>query len=77
MNLITTTQFRKEVSALLDKVEAGETVIIVRHGKPIAELAPYEAPKKETAAWQTPGLRLQLAGASLSAAILAERDESA
>ncbi len=76
MKLITSTKFRKDVSTVLDEVEAGATLIIVRHGKPIAELIPYSGAKKSTSAWQKPGLRLQIDGASLSTAILDEREES-
>lgn len=32
-------------SELLDQVERGETIIITRHGKPIARLAPSESDK--------------------------------
>ncbi|MBF0240699.1 MAG: type II toxin-antitoxin system Phd/YefM family antitoxin [SAR324 cluster bacterium] len=30
------------LSSLLDKVERGEDVVIVRHGKPVARLAPLQ-----------------------------------
>ena len=35
---------------LLDDVEAGETIVITRHGKPIARLVPDEAHRKAQAA---------------------------
>jgi prevent-host-death family protein len=31
---------KTHLSALLDRVEKGETITITRHGKPVAELAP-------------------------------------
>jgi prevent-host-death family protein len=34
---------------LLDEVEAGETVVITRHGKPIAKLVRLEEPKPDVA----------------------------
>lgn len=34
---------KTKLSELLDRVEAGEVVIITRHGEPIAKLAPYDA----------------------------------
>jgi prevent-host-death family protein len=33
---------KTKLSELLDKVEAGETVTITRHGKPIAQLVPAQ-----------------------------------
>ncbi|RST84536.1 type II toxin-antitoxin system prevent-host-death family antitoxin [Aquibium carbonis] len=34
------------MSSLLDRVEAGETVIITRRGKPVARVSPAESAKK-------------------------------
>ena len=34
---------KTKLSELLDKVEAGETVTITRHGKPVAHLVPAQA----------------------------------
>ena len=34
---------------LLDEVEAGETIVITRHGTPVARLAPIAAPKRNVA----------------------------
>lgn len=38
---------KAKLSELLDEVEQGETVIITRHGKPVARLVPDEQLKKE------------------------------
>jgi prevent-host-death family protein len=38
---------KTHLSQLLDAVEAGERIVITRHGKPVAELAP--PPKKKRA----------------------------
>jgi prevent-host-death family protein len=37
---------KAKLSQLLDQVEAGETIDIKRHGKPIARLVPATAPRK-------------------------------
>ena len=34
---------KTNLSELLDKVEAGETVTITRHGKPVAQLVPVQS----------------------------------
>ncbi len=40
---------KTKLSSLLDKVEAGEEVVITRHGKPVARLvAPAEPARKMT-----------------------------
>jgi prevent-host-death family protein len=42
----TVTEAKAQLSALLDRVTAGEEVIISRAGKPIAALVPYEAARR-------------------------------
>ncbi len=36
---------KARLSELLDKVEAGEEIIITRHGRPVAHLSPVSKPK--------------------------------
>ena len=55
------------------RVEKGEVFVIVRHGKPIAEISPASSEPRDSPSWKKPGLRLTAKGASLSAAILQER----
>ena len=43
MQTIALSQFRANTSAMIDLVERGETVRILRHGKPVAELVPVKA----------------------------------
>ena len=66
------TEFRKNASGLFSDVEQGEVLVVTRHGKPIAEVCPVSSPDS-LPAWKQPALRLSVAGASLSAAILGER----
>jgi prevent-host-death family protein len=40
MQTIPLSEFRANASAVIDLVERGETVRILRHGKPVAELVP-------------------------------------
>lgn len=40
MRTVNATYARKNLSALLAAVEAGETVIITKHGRPVARLEP-------------------------------------
>jgi len=75
MKTITFTEFRKNASGIMDLVEQGETVCILRHGKAIAHMAPVEAHAGRPA-WKRPGLRLVAGGASLSRAVLKERRSS-
>lgn len=57
-------------------MEEGKSIIIMRHSKPIAELIPYDVEADRLPAWKQPGIKLALAGAELSAAILAERESN-
>ena len=78
MRIIPLSEFRANASAMLDLVEKGETVRILRHGKPVAELVPLQpAPPAKTPSWKRPFEPVQLpSGASLSMAVLDERNES-
>lgn len=42
MHTIALSEFRAHASAMIDLVEQGETVRILRHGKPVAELVPLK-----------------------------------
>lgn len=69
------TEFRKKTASFLDKVENGETVVITRHGRPIAEVVP---PSSHTISqsWKRPALRMKLKGISISRSILEDRGKS-
>lgn len=43
MHTLSLSEFRANASAMLDLVEKGQTVRILRHGKPVAELVPPRA----------------------------------
>jgi prevent-host-death family protein len=76
MKTIRFTEFRKNASGLFSEVEKGEIVVVSRHGKPIAEISPFSTDKDNEPSWKRPGPRLSVRGASLSKAILEERNES-
>ena len=40
MIVITFTEFRNQASTLLNRVEEGEVIRVMRHGKPIADISP-------------------------------------
>ena len=75
MKTVNFTEFRQKAAAYFDAVEHGETVRVLRHGKPVAEIVPTLFDENELS-WKQPGLRLSIKGASLSRAILQERKES-
>ena len=73
MKTVSFTDFRSQASALFDAVERGETVVVLRHGKPVAEIHPISTGGPRTPAWRKPGPRLVTKGVALSKAILEER----
>ena len=75
MKTVTCTDFRKRASDMLNQVEHGETLVIVRRGKPIAHLIPFTEETRREASWKQPGIRLQMQGFDLSSAIIREREE--
>lgn len=55
MKSIPLSQFRANASAMIHLVEQGETVRILRHGKPVADLVPAPASAaQEVPAWKRP-----------------------
>lgn len=73
MTTIAFTEFRQHASDMIDRVERGEALRIMRHGRPVAEISPVAQPKPAIPAWKRPGLKLAIKGASLSDIILEER----
>ena len=48
-------EFRANTSAMIDLVEKGETVRILRHGKPVAELVPMQPQaEQKIPRWKVP-----------------------
>ena len=74
MKTIAFTDFRKKASSFITEVEHGETIILLRRGKPIAEVIPFSDRAQQTLSWRRPGIRLQIKGSDLSSAILEERE---
>jgi len=74
MKTVTFTDFRKNASGLFSDVEKGQVILILRHGRPIAQITSVTTDAAQTPSWKKPGLRLTGKGAGLSAAILEERD---
>lgn len=74
MKTISFTEFRNNASELMTEVEHGATILVMRHGRPIAEISPVTA---QQPSWKRPALRLSTAGAGLAAAIIEERDHEA
>lgn len=48
---IASRELRNDTAGLLRRVESGETIVITRRGKPVAELVPH---RPEAGRWLTP-----------------------
>ncbi len=77
MKSVLFTDFRKKASDLITEVEHGETLILLRRGKPVAEVVPFSDKAQRTPAWKLSGIRLRMQGSDLSSAILEERETTA
>ena len=60
MRTVTFTDFRKRASGFITEVEHGETLVLLRRGKPVAEVVPFsdealrsQPPLARTAALQS------------------------
>lgn len=76
MKTILVTDFRKNASSFINEVEHGETIILTRRGKPVAEIIPFSGRSQKIPAWKQPTVRLQIQGSDLSSAILEDREAS-
>ncbi len=74
MRTITFTDFRKKASGFITEVENGETLILIRRGKPVAEISPFRDEIRRIPSWKKPGIKLEINGCDLSSAILEERE---
>jgi prevent-host-death family protein len=45
MSTVSVQDLQQDPAALLDRVEAGERLVVVRGGRPVAELRPVAAPR--------------------------------
>jgi prevent-host-death family protein len=50
-------ELRNDTAGLLRRVEAGETIVITRRGKPVADLVPHQA---DGPRWMTPSEVLEI-----------------
>lgn len=74
MKSILVTDFRKNTSSFINEVEHGETLILIRRGKPVAEVIPFSDRPQKVPAWKQPGIRFQIQGSDFSSAILEDRE---
>ncbi len=73
MKAVNLTDFRSHASGMLTEVEKGETLLILRHGRPIAKVSPVDEGDVSIPSWKKPALRLARKGAELASAILEDR----
>jgi len=65
---------RNNLSKLLDRVENGEVILISRHGKQIARLAPSKKSTESLPSLKDFRTRLQIQGRSLSETVIELRE---
>ena len=80
MQTVALSEFRAHASAMIDLVEKGETVRILRHGKAVAELVPCKADKPaKVPHWKLPIEPLshqRRDGKTISQLVIEERDNA-
>ena len=74
MKTATFTEFRQNAASYFNDVENGESIRIIRHGKPVAEIIPASK-DSGSPSWKKAHLKLTIKGASLTKEIMRERDE--
>jgi prevent-host-death family protein len=74
MKTVSFTEFRSHASGYLTQVEQGESYLVMRHGRPVAEICPVRNPESPSPSWKRPALRLKAKGEALSAIIQEDRN---
>jgi prevent-host-death family protein len=74
MREVEASEAQAQLSQLLDDVEQGETIVIVRHGRPVARLVPYAAMQPSEAVEAIKALR-KGSGSITVEELLSARDE--
>ncbi len=54
MQIVSVTEFRARAAEMVERVQNGETVRILRHGKPVAELVAPRTDDDKTPRWKRP-----------------------
>lgn len=72
--MITFTDFRRNASSFITQVEHGEKLVLLRRGRPVAEVIPFSEGPMAMPSWKQPGIRLRTRGGDLSSAIVEERE---
>jgi prevent-host-death family protein len=57
MRHVQSSEAKARFSDLLDQVEKGETIVITRHGKPIARIVPDATLRRANAEWAVKGIK--------------------
>ena len=68
------TEFRKRASELFSEVENGESIVVTRHGKPIAEIIGPGTATVSEPSWKRPINRISIPGGEISRTIIEERE---
>lgn len=76
MQILPLSALRADISSMIDRVQQGETVRILRHGKPVADLVPVqEAPLTRQPSWKQAFEPVALPPqASLAQAVMHDRE---
>ncbi len=74
MLTIPLSEFRQHSRQYIDAVEEGESIILIRHSRPVAQVIPVKNQPERIPSWKKPGIHLNKSF-SLSDQILKEREE--
>jgi len=66
---------RAQFCTLIDAVSHGETVVITRHGRKIADLLPFHKAKKKLPSMKKFRESIKINGEPLSRTVMKQRDE--
>jgi prevent-host-death family protein len=66
-------ELRRKAASYFDRVENGETVVVTRNGRPIAEIVPFSGTSGKPS-WKRVPSRMSIKGVRISREIRADRD---
>lgn len=75
MQYVQFSELRARCKLIFDRVESGERVLVTRHGRPIAEIIPYEETLLPRG-WKRKVKKIKIKGEPISNTVIKERRES-
>lgn len=74
MEYARSTDLRRHLGRYIERIEQGESLILIHRGKPIARITPFEPERRKEPTWKRPIEAHELRGRPIGETLRDERD---